>query len=293
MRFPRRGRCATIGTSRCCTHMMKTVYISLIAMLVGLTTQSFAQVYSQRLEEAISQGDTALQRKILHEWRFEWPEDADRMLAQSAFLQRKYAMERDSALRQAYLAASTAELEAAKRTFPERLDVRFAYITLLGDQGEYEAYTAEILDLLAAHDDLGEAWRWRNGNRLRDVDNFVQQYVAMYTLQLYNTKDESLHPLMDTISNRLLTSDPYHVPGLLSLSINAQRRQDYAAAITYLERAKEAQPDNTSVLDNLGTAYEKIGNMEAAIACYEQIKLVGNDSEINYAVERLKELGQP
>lgn len=273
--------------------MTKTVYISLMIWLLGLPALAAAQVYSQRMEEAISQGDTALQRKILHEWRFEWPEDADRMLAQSAFLKRKHALEPDSAARQAYLAASAVELEVARKTFPERLDIRLAYISLLGDQEDYEAYTAEILDLLAAHDELGEAWLWRNGNHLRDVNSFVRQYVDMYTLLLYNTKDESLQPLMDTISNRLLVSDPAHVPALLSLSINAQRRQDYSAAIGYLERAKEVEPDNTSVLDHLGTAYEKIGDIEAAKACYERITRVGDDNERKYAAKRLGQLGQP
>ena len=272
---------------------MRRLLSCIIALLLLLPGLSEAQVYTQRMEEAVSQGDTALQRKILREWLFEWPADPDRMLAQSAFNKQQYTTETDSTARAAYLAESLAQIQTAKRDFPDRLDIRFAYIALLGEQGNYDMYTTEILDLLDTHDRIGTDWLWRNNNKLSDVDSFVRQYVDMYTLLMYNTKNDALLPLMDTISHRMLESRPDHVPALLSLSINAQREQDYPSAIAYLERAKTAEPGNTSVWDNLGLAYEKMGDTASAIASYEEIRKIGNEQEKAYATRKLQELGQP
>lgn len=205
---------------------MKFLFTPIVAaLLLVFPALAEAQVYTQRMEEAVRQGDTALQRKILHEWLFEWPDDPDRMLAQSTFLKQQAAQEPDSAKQADYIAASIAQIQTAKRDFTDRLDIRFAYISLLGEQGDYQAYTSEILELLDAHDRIGPNWLWRNNNKLKDVDSFVRQYVDMYTLSMYNTKNETLFPLMDTISHRMLESQPQHVPALLSLSINAQYRQ--------------------------------------------------------------------
>lgn len=274
--------------------MMQIALLQLCCLFcLALPALSLAQVYPQRMDEAISLGDTALQRKILREWQFEWPNDPDRMLAQSAFSKRKHGLETDSLAKAAYLADAIAEIQAAVQGFPDRLDLRFAYISLLGDAGEYQEYTRQVLNVLDAHDRLGADWLWRNNSKLVGVDDFVRQYMDMYTLMLYNTKNDALHPLMDTISNRLLQSYPQHVPALFSISINALHRQDYPTAIAYLQKARTAEPQNTSVLDTLGLAYEKAGDTARAIECYEQIQEVGNDEEKAYATRKIQELGAP
>lgn len=270
---------------------MKFFLINFLLSVLFFPALVSAQVYNKRIDDAIILGDTALQRKVLVEWKFEWPDDPDLWLAQSLFSQRKAASEPDSAKLE-YLTSAKSLLKQVTESHPERLASRFAYISLLGDMSDYSEYTAQILSLLDAHDSLGNDWLWKNGNKLLEVDEFVKKYVDMYVLSLYNRKDESLYFMMDKISNRVLQSYPQHVPALLSLSINALHRRDFDTAITHLRQANSLQPTNTSVLDNLATAHEGVGDLEAAIQAYMQIEEHGDPNEKDYAAQKIDQLSK-
>lgn len=270
--------------------MKGTLLLFITVILLVFPILSIGQVYNKRMDEAIALGDTSQQRKVLREWQFEWPTDPDMWLAHAKFYQQKGALEGDSSIKSNYLSEAYSSINKAKHDFPNRLDIRLALISVLNDVGDYDAYTTEILELLDVHDELKEDWLWRNNNKLTGLDDFVQQYVDMYTLLLYNKKDKTLHPKMDMISNRLLHLFPKHIPALLSLSINALHRNDYQTAIDKLQRAKQIDTTNTSILDNLAIAYERDGKRERAIDIYKEILEFGNAEERDYATRKIKEL---
>lgn len=265
--------------------------INIFVALFTMPVVSTAQVYNKRMDEAIALADTALQRKILVEWKFEWPDDPDMKIATSRFYQNKYMLENDSVAKGKYLAEAYSTIEQARQDFPDRLDIRFASISLLGDMGRYEEYTAQIIDLLNVQESSN--WLWRDNSKLGSADDFVRQYIDAYTLLLYNHKDERLYTYMDTISNQVLQLYPQYVPALLSLSINAMHREDYVRAIEYLGEAKTLEPANTNLLDNLALAYERTGDTIRAIETYEQIKKYGNEQEKSYASRKINELSKP
>ncbi len=248
------------------------------------------QSYNQRFEEALNQRDTINQRKILSEWQENKPKDADLHIGYFNFYKQRYETEADSLIRNELLSQAFSNIDTGTTRFPNRLDMWLANIALLGEIGNYSQYTEQLLELLDTNDAVKEVWLWKNNAPLVDASDFLLQYVDNFIVMLYNRQDESLHPNMDTIANRVLASYPQHVPSLSNLAITALYRKDYESGITHLAKAASYEPTNTSVLSNLAYAYEQIGDNENAIMYYEETIKYGDAQTKEYARNQLEKL---
>ncbi len=196
----------------------------------------------------------------------------------------------ESGSRDTLLQKEISRIDSEIIAFPNRLDRWIDKIKLLGESGQYEAYTATILALMDQNEQNKSVWQWKNNAKLTNTPDFLLQYVDNFTVQLYNLEDESLHPYMDRIANRVLDSYPNHVPSLSNLAITALYRKDYETGISYLTKARSIAPTNTSVLGNLAYAYEQIGDPASAIECYETMVAHGDAQTQDYAKKQLEKL---
>lgn len=257
---------------------------------------AISQTYNQRFEEALNRRDTADQRQILMDWKFEWPKSPDLLVGYFNYYKQQYEAAADSLARAELLSQAFSYIDSGIASFPNRLDMRMLKIALLGDAGKYDAYTQAILALLGQHDAINDdGWLWKNNAPLVNGTDFLLQYVDNFVVQMYNRQDESLHPYMDEISDRVLVSHPAHVPSLSNLAITALYRQEYGKGITFLEKALAVDGKNVAVLSNLAYAYERLGNIETAIQYYEEVIKYGDAQTQDYArkeIGKLKKEGE-
>ncbi len=251
---------------------------------------AFGQIYNQRFEEALNQRDAVSQKQILSEWKFEWPRSPDLLVGYFNFYKQRYEEETDSLVQAELLSQAFSHIDSGITNFPNRLDMPLLKIALLGDIGRYDAYTEEIITLMDRHDLSKDGWLWKNGSSVVNASDFLLQYVDNFVVQLYNGKDETLHPLMDRISNRVLASYPQHVPSLSNLAITALYHKDYESGVAYLTKALSIEPKNTSVLSNLAYAYEQVGDVENAIKYYEEMAKYGDAQAKDYANRQLAKI---
>ena len=262
----------------------------LLCLFLFLSQFAIGQIYSQRFEQALSQRDAVSQKRILTEWKFEWPNSPDLLVGYFNYYKQRYEEESDSLARDGLLSQAFFHIDSGITNFPNRLDMPLLKIAVLGEVGRYEAYTKTTLALLGRHDHIQEEWLWKNGAPLVNATDFLLQYVDNFVVQLYNRQDESLHPYMDEISERVLLSYPAHVPSLSNLAITALYRKDYENGIVHLEKALAVDETNTSVLSNLAYAYEQIGEDETAIKYYEEVVKHGDAQTQDYARKQIEKL---
>lgn len=248
------------------------------------------QTYSQRFDELLKQRDTSSQKQLLMEWRLDKPKDAELHVAYFNFFKQRYEAESDSLVKNGFLSKALSHIDAGITGFPNRLDMPFLKIALLGEAGRYDAYTQAILALLDRNDAVADEWLWKNGASVIDATDFLLQYIDNFVVQLYNLQDESLHRYMDEISTRVLRSYPTHIPSLSNLAITALYHKDYEKGIGYLEKSLSVDKTNTSVLSNLAYAYGQTGQEETAIAYYKEVIKYGDPQTQDYARKQIEKL---
>lgn len=266
---------------------MKT--IGIICFLV-LPLFVFGQSYSERFDEAFKSRDTVLQRSILTNWWLDNSHSPDLAVAQFLFHKERYISEGDSTIRQTALAQAFSAINDGIFRYPDRLDMRFYKISLLGELSEFEEYTQEIVAVFDRNDSNSSEWLWKRNASLSGAPEFILEYVDNYVILLYNRQDPALHGYMDDISNRVLVAYPNHVSSLSNLAITAMYRKDYDSGIAHLVKATAIDGTNTSILSNLAYAYEQIGDIAQAITYYERIVEYGDSQAKNYANQRLERL---
>lgn len=262
----------------------------IVCLLFLLPLFTIAQTYNQRFEEVLHGKDSAGQRQLLSEWQASKPLDADLQVAYFNFFKQCYEREADSLIQEGLISEAFSHIDSGIKRFPNRLDMRLMKISMLWDLGGYVGYKENILALLEQQDIVKDGWLWKNNSPLIDATDFLLKYVDNYVVQLYNLNEESVHPYMDEIANRVLVSYPQHVPSLSNLAITALYHEDYDTAIGYLAKALSIEETNTSVLSNLAFAYAQVGETEQAIAYYEKLEKYGDSQTKAYAVQQKEKL---
>lgn len=260
------------------------VYLLVVPLLV------IGQSYTQRFDEAFNNGDTVLQRVILTDWWLDNSYSADLAVSQFRFHKERFAESADNAVRQKAIAQAFSAIDEGIARHPDRLDMRFHKIGLLGELLEFDTYTREIIAVFDQNDKNNNHWLWKENATVDSAPEFLQEYVSNYVVQLYNQGDTSLHGYMDDISNRILTSYPQHLPSLSNLAVTALSRKDYNSAITHLQKAEAIDNTNTAILGNLAYAYEQNGDTIQSIYYYERVIEYGDANTKDYAKRRLQKL---
>ena len=99
--------------------------------------------------------------------------------------------------------------------------------------------------------------------------------VENYRKRDFETAEISCH--------KIISIDPYHFDSLALLANISAINKNYDKAKNFLLKANEIQPNNVSILNNLGTAYKELGKHKEAIKFYEKtIEIDSNHTNAHY-----------
>jgi len=174
--------------------------------------------------------------------------------------------------------------------FPNRLDMRFGKIYLLGEDGNYEAFTNEVIATVDYSNKIKNKWLWSGGKPQEDAVDFMLSTVQKYVYQLYETGNDNLLPNMQRISQSVLKYYPNHVESLSSVGVVYMLQNQPAKALVPLLKAHKVQPTDTIVLGNIAHAYKLNNDKPNAIKYYELLKKHGNPDEQANAENQIQKL---
>lgn len=180
------------------------------------------------------------------------------------------------------------KIDEGIRLFPNRLDMRFGKIYALGQVGDWDRFTAEIVKAVRYSGQNSNAWTWTYDEKKEDGEDFFLSSLQTYQLNLYETENDALLPNMRTIGEEVLKLYPEHVESLSNISITYLLTGEFDKGIAVLQRAEQINPRDGIVLGNIAHAYTLKGDKENALKYYNKMLKLDDEEAVDFAKEQIK-----
>lgn len=295
---------------------MKT-FFTLLLVIVGCSVSGYSQSL-QEFNALADKNDTLAQLSLITKWEKKGKNDPDFYVAAFNYYANRARKEVVSLQQNApngetlqltdsdgnaagymgnsvvYSADETANafkyINTGISKFPNRLDLRFGKTYLLGQTGDYEGFTKEIVAAIDYSDKIKNKWVWIGAKPLEDSKAFMLGSIQSYINQIYETEDDSLLENMLQISNRVLKYYPDEVIFLSDASIVHMLRNEPDKALESLLKAEKITPDDYIVLGNIAHAYVMKNDTANAIKYYELTIKYGDNDTREFSQQKIEEL---
>lgn len=278
--------------------------IAITILLSGVFTGVKSQSLEQQFIELYHKKDTAGEKKILVQWQAKSPNDPELFVAYFNYHVQKSVLQdpalgakstSGSSTQQNGLAAANLKkafeyIDKGIAMYPNRLDMRFGKIYMLGQKENYTEFTNEIIKTVDYSSVIKNAWLWTNNKPPKDPKQYMLSSVQEYILQLANTGNTKMVEQMKVISETVLKYYPDNVESLLDLSIVYTINKDYDKALAQLLKAEKLAPTNAVIMNGIAEAYRKKGDNAKAITYYEKVAKYGDDVAKADAKKKMEEL---
>ncbi|WP_162996694.1 tetratricopeptide repeat protein [Mucilaginibacter kameinonensis] len=298
---------------------MKLKLTFLLMTVVCFARPVSAQNHMADFKALIAKDDTAAAFKLLQGWQKTGTNDPDFYIASANYYAKKGLTEvlslqkdqpagqsfvlKDStgkvagylggrpAYNSTYLNKAFDNLDAGIAKFPNRLDIRFGKVYLLGKTEDYKTFAEEIIKAVNYGQTIGFKWFWSEGKPVENPEDFMLSNIQTYIIQLYNAGDQNMDYIRD-VSLAILKYKPDNVVSLSDLSISYLTKKDYAHALEALLKAEKLAPHDYIVLNNIAYCYELQGNKPNAVKYYQLVKQYGDEEAKVKADKKVAELSK-
>lgn len=296
---------------------MKKTMISLLA-LIALPNISYGQNFMKQFEELLSKKDTVGQIQLLNNWEKTNSNDPELYVAYYNYYVMRASEEvitlgndpkgkealkivKEDSLSGnpvAYMYSDTyydrlllykaySYIDKGIEKCPNRLDMRFGKIYMLGENKDYKNFTKEIIKTIEYSSVINNKWLWQGNAPVEDPQAFMLSSIQSYVLQLYNTGEDALLDNMKMIAECILKQYPEHIESLSNLSIVFLIRKQYDEALSTLARAEKINNKDYIILNNMAHAYKEKGDIPKAIEYYNLTIKYGDEEAQKYAKEEI------
>jgi len=295
--------------------MKKLIATSIILSVIS--SSLFGQNYRENFFKVINTNDTVEAERIINEWKLKTPDDPEIYVAYFNFYAKKSMLnvlmlgdnpqgkealvitDPDSTKKEpvAYMYDETiydydilkiglAYIDTAIRKYPDRLDMRFGKIYMLGQIKNYDDFTKDIGKAIDHAAVIKNNWKWTSNEPVKDSQAFFLGNIQSYVIQLYGVGEVQSDNIR-SISETVLKYYPDHVESLSDLSIAYSMKKDYDHALIPLLKAQKLAPTDYIVIANIADCYYQKGDKANAIKYYELLEKYGDADAIEFAKEQL------
>ena len=296
--------------------MQKRLSILFLLFACVIYQNMVAQNYSALFDKYIVEDDTLKMGQLIREWEQVSPQDPElytakfnyyyiKSLSEEVVLSDTPRDESDYILKDSvgniagymgsqirldkdYLNKCYAIIDEGISLYPDRLDMRFGKIYLLGEQENWGSFTEEVIKTIRRSGENNNNWKWTNNEDYsKDLDDFLMS-IQNYQLALYHTGNDRLLGNMQQIANEILLLYPDNIMNLTNVAITYMIREEDDEAINLLKRANQIDPQDIIVYSNLARTYELKGDKENAILYYKKVEDSDDDEMRQYAKQDRK-----
>jgi len=302
-------------------HSRYGIKINLAFLLLAFTFHTaFSQDYYTEFQQYTKPGDTLRQLEILKKWESEKPNDPELFTSYFNYYFTKSIQEVLTVTKEQpkgksleltgssnqvtgfigsqvnymenELQKGFAKIDEGIRLYPDRLDMRFGKIYVLGELEKWKEFTVEIIKTIDYSAKNNNAWTWTLNETQDGGKDFFLSSLQDYQVQLYNTGNDSLLSNMRDIANEVLKFYPDHVESLSNVALTYLITGEYDKALPPLLHAEKINPEDFIVLSNIAEAYKLKGNKEQAIEYYKKVLKFGDEEAKSYSKQQIKELSK-
>jgi tetratricopeptide (TPR) repeat protein len=298
---------------------MKRTFILLSALFV-VVVQGRGQTMLNQFNDLLSKNDTIAQTQFLEKWEISNKNDPDLYVAYFNFfyktgrkevvriektprIGRKSFQILDTLTKQpvGYMYSDVfyepriinkgfQYIDTGIEKFPTRLDMRFGKIYLLGEIGDYENFSKEIIKAVDYSQEIKNKWLWKENKPMDEAENAFLGDIQSYQNQIYNTGNDSLLKYMAQIAKEVLKFHPDHIESLSNLAVVYLIQKEYDKALELLLKAENINPKDYIVLGNIAQAYKLKGDKANSIKYHELVLKYGSDEAKQNSKDQIKQL---
>jgi hypothetical protein len=173
--------------------------------------------------------------------------------------------------------------------FPDRLDIRFGKCYVLGEIGDYDNFTKEVIKTVEYSRVNKNNWLWAGNKKEEDGEKTLLETIQSYLKQLYDTEDDNLLPNMIQIGEATLKYYS-NIEILSTTSVALMLTKNYDKGIEYLKLAEKINPKDFIVLNNIAQGYKLKGDKANAIKYYELTEKYGDEQAKKQARQNINDL---
>lgn len=287
-------------------------------ILILICQLGFGQNFQSEFQKYLQENDTINQLRVLTEWEKSEPKNAELFTSYFNYYVKKSRKEaisisteqpngesfllKDSLNNiagyfgnqvhydQQEIQKGFEKIDEGIKLYPNRLDMRFGKIYVLGLLENWETFTTEIIKSIKYSSENKNAWTWTNNEKKENGKDFFLTSIQDYQIQLYNTENDDLLVNMREIANEILKYYPNHIESLSNLSITYLLTGEYDKGIDALKKAEKINPKDFIILSNIAQGYKLKGDKEKAIEYYQKTIEYGDEQAKEYSKQQIKEL---
>ncbi len=293
---------------------MKTILLISIGLFFGISV--YGQDYYERFKKLVTSKDTLAQSKLLKEWNKKNSNDPElytcyfnyyvqRSLSEIVRLDgnpRSGVNSKDSSnqvvgyiysdkvYNRHYLNLAFNVIDKGITKFPNRLDMRFGKTHILGQSGNYEKFTDEIIKTIDYSTKNKNAWQWTTNEPVEEPKEFLLENIQIYVGNLFDLGTDQAKNIR-RIAETTLKIYPDHIISLSNLGISYIFEKNYLKALNPLLTAEKKSPKDAIILGNIAHVYLNLKDNKKAIEYYKKVMQFGDDNAKSFSQKQLKKLG--
>lgn len=170
------------------------------------------------------------------------------------------------------LGKGIAKIDEGIKLFPNRLDMRFGKIYILGQNRNWKNFTNEIIKVVEQSAKNKNAWTWTNNQPLKNAKERMLSSIQDYQVQLYNTENDELLVNMWEIADAVLKYYPNDIRSYNNKAMSYIILGEYDKGLEILLKAEKIAPNDEIVLSNIARVYELKGEKQKEEIYRKKIK---------------------
>lgn len=303
---------------RCARHHLTTMRrIPIIAILLLLATTVYGQDYYERFKKLFADKDSVGLKSLLSEWEKRNSDDPELYTSYFNYYIQKSMNEvirvdnnpgtgehlqmtdslnqvvgyihGETSYNPKYLNLAFDVLDKGIAKFPNRLDMRFGKIHMLGQVNNYDAFTNEIVKAIDLSAKNKNKWQWTMNEMVKEPKEFLLGNIQTYVNKLFDLGEGQAKNIR-SIAEATLKTYPDHVISLSNLAISYLFEKNYSKALEIFLTAEKRTPEDFIILGNIAYVYTNLKDNKKAIEYYEKLAQHGDDDARLFAEQQLKKL---
>jgi tetratricopeptide (TPR) repeat protein len=176
---------------------------------------------------------------------------------------------------------------------PNRLDMHFGQIHILGQIGEYHRESDKIIQVLNISKSNNNHWLWSNNEPINEngeeiLLSSINDYYGLW-IRL-KTVDSLIAAELTSKEQIKLYPDNIYGYNILGVVNGVQGKTE--EALSWYLKAEKVNNQDYIVLNNIAYCYEQLSNNKKAIEYYQKMELIDDDQVKEYARQKISQMNE-